>query len=284
MSLRLIQEACSWLGFFPSVVAYTCLRQLFTSSPFEKQALGQCSTYLSTHLPSAKRIPVASTALAATLLSNSQSSPSQYPTHLSQNVLSAKNNVPPVHEDGVVNGDLSTKPLDGVGAAICSKEIVMELEGLEIVEEGVQNVKGQCAFRFLENGDRSDVVSVFRDRSTDSKHPFAILFSDNYTRFILLSRPTPDPNPSLLTPTSTSQPSSTPPSSFFILDDPSHIDSIPKSNTVKSIISRPFPKQGQKYAKRYLVEIEGSAGEDVGTDDASEGFGRRPGVMYLGSV
>lgn len=83
------------------------------------QALAQCQTFLSTYLPSAKRIPVASTAHAAVSL-------------LSPSLDSAFPAIP--------NDTANPK---GRGAAICSRVVVGIYDGLECAREGIEDKKGQ---------------------------------------------------------------------------------------------------------------------------------------------
>jgi prephenate dehydratase len=83
-----------------------------------KQALGQSSTFLNTHLPNAKRISVASTALAAESL------------------------IAPISFGERAAGM-------GAKAAICSKSVVGIYDELEVLFEGTQDRSGMSFSLFL---------------------------------------------------------------------------------------------------------------------------------------
>jgi prephenate dehydratase len=82
-----------------------------------KQALGQSSTFLNTNLPNAKRISVASTALAAESL------------------------IAPISFGERAAGM-------GAKAAICSKSVVGIYDELEVLYEGTQDRSGMSHFHF----------------------------------------------------------------------------------------------------------------------------------------
>ena len=84
-----------------------------------KQALGQSSIFLNTNLPNAKKIAVASTALAA------------------ESLLS------PISPDEGEGGG------EGVRAAICSKSVIEIYDELEVLYEGTQDRSGTSFALFL---------------------------------------------------------------------------------------------------------------------------------------
>jgi hypothetical protein len=81
------------------------------------QALGQSWTFLNTHLPSAKRVAVASTALAAESLLSPISS--------------------------------GERAGEGERAAICSKSVIEIYEELEVLYEGTQDRSGMSPLSLL---------------------------------------------------------------------------------------------------------------------------------------
>lgn len=105
-----------------------------TFSTFLTKALGQCASFLRTNLPSAKLIPVASTAQAA------------HTVHTLSLSLSLPRSPPHGTTDTVPSTDVHSIP-DSLralpGAAICSLELAGTLDGLVVAREGVQDIKGE---------------------------------------------------------------------------------------------------------------------------------------------
>jgi prephenate dehydratase len=95
----------------------------------DTQALGQSSTFLNTHLPNAKRIAVASTALAAESL------------------------IAPISFGERAAGG-------GAKAAICSKSVVEIYDELEVLYEGTQDRSGMSRFLLLSLSQLSRMVQV----------------------------------------------------------------------------------------------------------------------------
>jgi prephenate dehydratase len=96
--------------------------------------LGQCSNYLSKILPNARRVAFPSTAHAATYLA----------AGLSSNITSAVSEQARVKlkEEGSLIREDGERP-SGIGAAICSSAIAEQFkDSLEVVDTGIQNVKG----------------------------------------------------------------------------------------------------------------------------------------------
>ncbi len=131
-------------GFLPSEATV----ELSRIYPTSQQALGQCSNYLSKHLPHAERRIFVSTATAASFLVDT------------------------------TNGEEAE---EGCGAAICSSVIAEKLgDRLDIVEKGIQNVR--CGWARLEGGGREGGMTVYR--TDDVFHSSTA----NHTRFLLLRK------------------------------------------------------------------------------------------------
>lgn len=96
------------------------------------QALGQCASFLSTHMPEAKRTPVASTALAAQLAAQADTAQSE----------ADEKNAPASNVSNAAGRSVKDPDAAGVTAALAS-EICADVYGLKILRRNVQDRNGE---------------------------------------------------------------------------------------------------------------------------------------------